>query len=213
MKYKIVKHPQICGCFFYGERRRHGMSTTRVLESNCGKENRIFRRHPNPPSIFFMRDHLRLRMVSRIIKGVNMTTKKQRLWNQYYESGQSPSQAAKSAGYGGSYTKMGCYNLKQYQEDQALKSQVGLPIESKVKNYEDDVADMEEITAFWTSILRDEHAELRDKLKVSELLAKIGRGADDVEADHETEGVEAMSLREKLKIIDRIKQQGETADE
>ena len=144
-----------------------------------------------------------------------MTTKKQRLWNQYYESGQSPAQAAKSAGYTGSYTKMGCYNLKQYQEDQALKSQAGLPIESKVKSYEDDVADMEEITAFWTSILRDEHAELRDKLKVSELLAKVGRGADDIEADHETEGVEAieaLSLQEKLQIIDRIKQQGDASD-
>lgn len=194
-------------------KNRHGMSMIRVVESNCGKESRIFRRHPNPPLIFFMRDHLRLRMISRIAKGVIMTTKKQRLWNQYYESGQSPVQAAKSAGYTGSYTKMGRYNLAQYKADQALRSQASSSIESKAKNYEGDVADMEEITAFWTSILRDEHAELRDKLKVSELLAKVGKDTYSVETDHESEGIETMSLQEKLKIIDRIKQQGEASDE
>ena len=142
-----------------------------------------------------------------------MTTKKQCLWNQYYESGQSPSQAAKSAGYTGSYTKMGRYNLAQYQAVQALRTQAKPSTEAKVKTYAEDVADMEEITAFWTSILRDEHAELRDKLKVSELLAKVGRCTNDTEDLCETEGIEAMSLQEKLQIIDLIKQQGETPNE
>ncbi len=142
-----------------------------------------------------------------------MTTKKQRLWNQYYESGQSPSQAAKSAGYTGSYTKMGRYNLAQYQADQALRSQAVSSTEAKAEIYTEDVADMEEITAFWTSILRDEHAELRDKLKVSELLAKVGRSTDDPEEERENEGIEAMSLQEKLKIIDQIQQQGDAANE
>ena len=138
-----------------------------------------------------------------------MTTKKQRLWNQYYESGQSPTQAAKSAGYTGSYTKMGHYNLKQYQADKVLRSNFETIPEPKVKCFDESIADMDEITVFWTSILRDEHAELKDKLKVSELLAKVGRGASDSDDVCETEGIEAMSLEDKLKIIERIRQLGE----
>lgn len=44
------------------------------------------------------------------------------------------------------------------------------------------VADLEEIYAFWTSVVRDEERELRDRLKASELRAKaMGAFLDRVE--------------------------------
>jgi hypothetical protein len=67
-----------------------------------------------------------------------------------------------------------------------------------------------EIYAFWTSVLRDENAEIKDRIKISELLAKAmdlfsppePRESKPPEAQNE------MSREEKLEMIQRIKNEG-----
>jgi phage terminase large subunit len=64
-----------------------------------------------------------------------------------------------------------------------------------------------EIYAFWTSVLRDENAEIKDRIRISELLAKamdlfsppMPKEAKPTDAQKE------MSLEEKLEMIQRIK--------
>ncbi len=69
-----------------------------------------------------------------------------------------------------------------------------------------DIAGLSEIAVFWTKILRDEESELKDKLKVTELLSRFSadlsgekNGEDDV-----------MSLDECYEYIQRIKNEPQT---
>jgi hypothetical protein len=68
---------------------------------------------------------------------------------------------------------------------------------------------VKEITAFWTSILREPSADLKDKLKVSELLAKVQgaflRDADDDAATEQATEPHPLSLEEKWALIDEIR--------
>lgn len=68
-----------------------------------------------------------------------------------------------------------------------------------------------EIYEFWTSVLRDESAEIKDRIKISELLAKAMDLFSPSEQTVEEKGKEekrALSLEEKLEIIRRIKNDG-----
>lgn len=68
-----------------------------------------------------------------------------------------------------------------------------------------DVADMNEITKFWSGILRDEESDLKDRLKVSELLSKVQGSSFECERDNFDEKLEEMSVAEKMALIERIK--------
>ena len=94
-------------------------------------------------------------------------TEKQRAWIDYYKQGKTATEAARLAGY-------------KAKSDTAFQS-IGSENVRKLASYIADrdavleaprIADMAEINAFWTSILRDESEETKDRLKASELRAK-----------------------------------------
>lgn len=94
-------------------------------------------------------------------------TAKQQAWIDYYKQGKTATEAARLAGY-------------KAQSDDAFQS-IGSENLRKLASYIADretvleaprIADMTEINAFWTAILRDPAQETRDRLKASELRAK-----------------------------------------
>lgn len=101
-----------------------------------------------------------------IVRGESMDklTVKQRAWIDYYKQGKTATEAARLAGYkGDNHHTIGAQNL------------------AKLSKYISDrdelldrarVADMAEINAFWSDIMRDDTADIKDRLKASELRAR-----------------------------------------
>lgn len=91
-------------------------------------------------------------------------TAKQRAWIDYYKQGKTATEAARLAGYKPDNAKViGAQNLTKLNQyisdrDELLDR--------------DRVADMAEINAFWTDTMRDDTADIKDRLKASELRAR-----------------------------------------
>lgn len=98
-------------------------------------------------------------------------TAKQQAWIDYYKQGHTATDAARLAGYkaksDNSFQSIGAENLRKLAEYvQDRESVLEVP----------RIADMAEINAFWTEVLRDEEADIKDRLKASELRAKAAGG-------------------------------------
>lgn len=101
-----------------------------------------------------------------IVRGdfMDKLTAKQRAWIDYYKQGKTATEAARLAGYkGNNHHTIGAQNL------------------AKLSKYISDrdelldrarVADMAEINAFWTDTMRNDKADIKDRLKASELRAR-----------------------------------------
>ncbi|MZT25629.1 terminase small subunit [Butyricicoccus sp. BIOML-A1] len=91
-------------------------------------------------------------------------TAKQRAWIDYYKQGKTATEAARLAGYKPDNAKViGAQNLTKLNQyisdrDELLDR--------------DRVADMQEINAFWSDTMRDDTADIKDRLKASELRAR-----------------------------------------
>ena len=91
-------------------------------------------------------------------------TAKQRAWIDYYKQGKTATEAARLAGYKPDNAKViGAQNLTKLNQyisdrDELLDR--------------DRVADMAEINAFWSDTMRDNTADIKDRLKASELRAR-----------------------------------------
>lgn len=91
-------------------------------------------------------------------------TAKQRAWIDYYKQGKTATEAARLAGYKPDNAKViGAQNLTKLNQyisdrDEMLDR--------------DRVADMAEINAFWSDTMRDDTADIKDRLKASELRAR-----------------------------------------
>ena len=91
-------------------------------------------------------------------------TAKQRAWIDYYKQGKTAAEAARLAGYKPDNAKViGAQNLTKLNQyisdrDELLDR--------------DRVADMQEINAFWSDTMRDDTADIKDRLKASELRAR-----------------------------------------
>ena len=101
-----------------------------------------------------------------IVRGESMDklTAKQRAWIDYYKQGKTAAEAARLAGYkGNNHHTIGAQNLAKL---------------SKYVSERDElldcarVADMAEINAFWTDTMRNDKADIKDRLKASELRAR-----------------------------------------
>lgn len=120
-------------------------------------------------------------------------TEKQKAWVDYYKQGHTATEAARLAGYKAgsddSFQSIGAENLRKLAAHIQDRDAV---LEAP------RIAGMEEINAFWTDLIRDEEADMKDRLKASELRARaagafVGRvnlsgavpvvivGADDIE--------------------------------
>jgi len=69
-----------------------------------------------------------------------------------------------------------------------------------------NVATLEEIAVFWTEILRDSESELKDRLKVSELLSRF---SSDLSLNDDIDDFRGMSLDECYEYIGKILECGE----
>lgn len=91
-------------------------------------------------------------------------TAKQRAWIDYYKQGKTATEAARLAGYKPDNAKViGAQNLtklNQYISDRDELLDRGR------------VADMAEINAFWSDTMRNDKADVKDRLKASELRAR-----------------------------------------
>lgn len=98
-------------------------------------------------------------------------TAKQQAWIDYYKQGHTAAEAARLAGYQAksdhSFGNIGYENLKKLRAFVIDRDAV---LESP------RIADMAEINAFWTGIIRDETKDLKDRLKASELRARAAGG-------------------------------------
>lgn len=94
-------------------------------------------------------------------------TMKQRMFVELYVG--NGTEAAKQAGYSGSsatLAQIASENLK----NPMIRELIDQRIEQKVEVI---VADRTERMSFWTSIMKSSDFEVRDRLKASELLAKV----------------------------------------
>lgn len=95
-------------------------------------------------------------------------TAKQQAWIDYYKQGHTATEAARLAGYRGkNHDVIGSQNLVKLKEYIAERESV---LEAP------RIADMAEINAFWTDIMRDNLQEPKDRLKASELRARAAGG-------------------------------------
>lgn len=95
-----------------------------------------------------------------------MNERQRRFVDNYIKSGQVI-QAALEAGYSAHYAKGNAGRLLQKPEIQAYISERNQKIEST------RIADMTEINEFWTGVMRNEDYDIKDRLKASELRAKV----------------------------------------
>ena len=98
-------------------------------------------------------------------------TAKQQAWIDYYKQGHTATEAARLAGYragnDNSFQSIGAENLRKLAE--YVKDRDAVLEASRI-------ADMAEINAFWTEVIRDQANELKDRLKASELRARAAGG-------------------------------------
>lgn len=91
-------------------------------------------------------------------------TAKQRAWIDYYKQGKTATEAARLAGYKPDNAKViGAQNLTKL--NQCISDRDELLDRARV-------ADMAEINAFWSDTMRNDKADIKDRLKASELRAR-----------------------------------------
>ena len=91
-------------------------------------------------------------------------TAKQRAWIDYYKQGKTAAEAARLAGYKGNNSDViGSQNVVKLSKYIADRDEL---------LDRDRVADMQEINAFWSDTMRDDTADIKDRLKASELRAR-----------------------------------------
>lgn len=91
-------------------------------------------------------------------------TAKQRAWVDYYKQGKTAAEAARLAGYRGNNSDViGAQNLVKLSKYVADRDE----LLDRAR-----VADMAEINAFWSDTMRDDTADIKDRLKASELRAR-----------------------------------------
>lgn len=95
-------------------------------------------------------------------------TAKQMAWIDYYKQGKTATEAARLAGYKGeNLNRVGHENLTKL--DKYIRDRDKLLERPRI-------ADMEEINAFWTEVIRNKEGDMKDRLKASELRAKAMGG-------------------------------------
>lgn len=91
-------------------------------------------------------------------------TAKQRAWIDYYKQGKTAAEAARLAGYRGNNSDViGSQNVVKLSKYIADRDEL---------LDRDRVADMAEINAFWSDTMRNDKADIKDRLKASELRAR-----------------------------------------
>ena len=101
-----------------------------------------------------------------IVRGESMDklTAKQRAWIDYYKQGKTAAEAARLAGYRGNNADViGSQNVVKLSKYIADRDE----LLDRAR-----VADMAEINEFWSDTMRNDKADIKDRLKASELRAR-----------------------------------------
>lgn len=98
----------------------------------------------------------------------------QKAWVDFYKAGNNPTEAARLAGYKAknpdSFAVIGCENLRKLNDYiQDREEAIASP----------RIATMEQINEFWTTVINDPDAPLKERLKASELRARAAGGFTD----------------------------------
>lgn len=108
-------------------------------------------------------------------------TAKQQAWIDYYKQGHGIGESAKLAGYkaknDNTFYSIGSENLRKLEKYVKDRETV---LESP------RIADMKEINEFWSDVMRNDKAEMKDRIKASELRARAAGGFID-RVQHEQE--------------------------
>lgn len=110
----------------------------------------------------------------KVYKVGDKLTPKQQKWIDEYIKCDDYTTASRNAGYGGSNNSlrtMGYQNSIKFKEIlDARRLEISKNIDNK------NIAELEDIFEFWTTIFNDEDAKMYDRIKASELLAKAKGG-------------------------------------
>jgi phage terminase small subunit len=137
-------------------------------------------------------------------------TARQRAFVEAYAG--NATDAARKAGYKGSDATLsvtGHYLLRNPKVREAIEKRTSRDSAKRI-------ATREERQEFWTRVMRDDKAEMRDRLKASELLGKSG--ADFIER-HQHEGsvgvrvLSGLDADEVLKLARRLLSDGDGGEE
>ena len=116
---------------------------------------------------------------------MKLTEKQKRFCDFFIETGNA-TEAARLAGYKGK-------NLNRLASENLSKLDIQSYIEQRNAELEEGrIANIREVKIFWTAIMRDETAEMKDRLKASEFIAKTN-----------------AAFREKIEYEDNIKSENE----
>ena len=131
-------------------------------------------------------------------KGEELMTNRQKLFCEQYAKTNDATQSVIFAGY--------CAKDADLAAKKLLTRKEVLDLIEELRQKEDNqfVAKDDEIIKFWTTVMRDEEAKIADRLKTSELLAKVSGifiPSEDEEANIQSPPV---PLGEKLDMINRI---------
>lgn len=108
---------------------------------------------------------------------MKLTAKQQSFADHYIITGNA-SESARKAGYSNTYATTHVYKLLE-------NARVKQYIEKRNEELESElVADMKEVKQFWTSMLRNDLAEHKDRLKASEFIAKTNGAFIDKQETH-----------------------------
>lgn len=95
-------------------------------------------------------------------------TVKQKRFCDYYNQNPNATEAAIKAGYSkNTASEIGCENLKKPKIQETIKK-----VHDSLAS--DRIASIDEIKTFWTTTMYKQKADLKDRLKASELLARSG---------------------------------------
>ena len=101
-------------------------------------------------------------------------TNRQKAWLDHYAQGHSPAEAAQLAGYRAGKGR----TFRAIGEQNCRKLAPFLPPDAREES-PSPVADMAEIHAFWTALMRDASESATSRLKASELCARVAGGFPD----------------------------------
>ena len=99
-------------------------------------------------------------------------TAKQQAWIAYYNEGRTAAEAARLAGYVKSPAACGARNLKKLTRYLERVPDPPPPEDAAPAAETPRIADLREVFAFWTAVMRNGDEALRDRLKASELRAR-----------------------------------------
>ena len=131
-------------------------------------------------------------------KGEELMTNRQKLFCEQYAKTNDATQSIIFAGY--------CAKDAELAARKLLDRKEVIDLITQLRQKEDNqfIAKEDEIIKFWTTVMRDDEAKIADRLKTSELLAKVSGIFVPSEDDETNAQTPPVPLEEKLDMINRI---------